>query len=162
MEAIDFENTKFLSKWQFKKLVKGYISEMCRDELLEESKKYKKINHESLRREEFTRKQYFQELNLSQVRDRLRLRSQMFGDFRGSFPSKFRRQGITLKCKLCENVMSPSEVLNITSDENTETQTHFLELCPLVSDIKDMYNTNTDAGLIQFFRAVNERRAEID
>ena len=58
--------------------------------------------------------------------------------------------------------MSPSEVLNITSDENTETQTHFLELCPLVSDIKDMYNTNTDAGLIQFFRAVNERRAEID
>ena len=113
-------------------------------------------------KEDFKRKDYFQELNLSQVRDRLRLRSQMFGDFRGSFPSKFRRQGITLKCKLCENVMNPSDILSVTSDENRETQTHFLELCPLVSDIKDMYDTSTDAGIIQFFRAVVERRAELD
>ena len=121
-----------------------------------------KLSHDSLATEEFKRKEYFQLLNLEQVRDRLKLRAQMFGNFKGSFPSKFRRQGTSLKCKLCETNTKSSSNCDITTEENIETQSHYLELCPLVSDLKELYNTESDVGIIEFFRAVVQRRAEIE
>ena len=160
LENINFETTKFLSKYQFRKVTKAYVTDLCKSELIQDSMKYKKISHESLSKEEFKRKDYFQQLSLGQARDRLRLRAQMFGDLKGSFPSKFRRQGTSLKCRLCEVQANPSIELNTTSEDSIETQNHFLELCPLVSDLKDIYDTETDLGLVQFFRAVLQRRAE--
>ena len=160
LEQIDFENTKSLSKWTFRKLVKKYVRDICKQELLEDCKKYKKLKYESLSREEFKRRDYFNELNLAQVRDRLRLRAEMFGDLKGSFPSKYRKIGVSLKCTLCTKLVNSSNNLDITSEQNTETQAHFLEFCPQVSDLKEQYNTRTDLGIIQFFKAVLERRAE--
>ena len=59
-------------------------------------------------------------------------------------------------------MLNSSGSLNVTSEENIETQTHFLDLCPLVSDLKDQYDTSTDLGLIAFFRSVMQRRADIE
>ena len=100
MENINFEATKSLSKWQFKKIVKEYITDLNVKELLTDSKKYKKVNSEKLSNEEFKKKDYISELNLAQVRDRFRLEAQMYGDLKGSFPSKFRRRGVSLKCEM--------------------------------------------------------------
>ena len=69
LDQINFETTKFMSKGQFRKQVKSYVNDICRNELLEEAKKYKKLNHVSLANEEFKRKEYFHQLNLDQVRD---------------------------------------------------------------------------------------------
>ena len=85
----------------------------------------------------------------------------MFGEFKGSFPSKFRRQGISFKCEMCKHVLESNTTLDDTSVENMETQKHFLEFCPLVTDIKAQYNTDTDLGIISFFTAVLERRSEL-
>ena len=159
---MNFEQTKYLSKWKFKKLVRDYTRNLCKQELLEDSRKYKKLRYETLALEDFRKKDYFNELNIGQVRDRLRLRAEMFGDFRGSFPTKYRRRGESLKCSLCMNMLNSSGSLNVTSEENIETQTHFLDLCPLVSDLKDQYYTSSDLGLIAFFLSVMQRRADID
>ena len=122
----------------------------------EDSKRYKRVDHNELEKEEFVRKDYFSNLSLDQVRDRFCLEAQMFGDFKGSFPSKFRRRGKSLKCELCKNILSTNTSLDDTSEENTENQQHFLKICPAVRDIKSQYDTNSDLGMIQFFTAVVE------
>ena len=105
--------------------------------------------------------QYFYELNLEQIRDRFRIQSEMYGDFKGSFPTKYRKQGISLKCDLCKQLFDDSTNSNDTLTEFIESPTHYLEFCPLVSDIKEQHDTDTDLGIIQFFRAVMERRSEM-
>ena len=151
-----------MSKWQFRKIVKGYITNLNKNELLEDSKRYMKVDHNELEKEEFVRKDYFSNLSLDQVRDRFRLEAQMFGDFKGSFPSKFRGRGESLKCELCKNILSTNTSLDDTSEENTESQKHFLKFCPAVRDIESQYDTNSDLGIVQFFRAVLERKGELD
>ena len=86
----------------------------------------------------------------------------MYGEFKGSFASKYRKQGVSLKCDMCKNVMSSNNTLDDTSEENIESPRHYLEYCPLVSDLKVMYDTESDLGLVQFFRSVLQRRGEID
>ena len=85
----------------------------------------------------------------------------MYGDLKGSFPRKYRKLGVSLKCELCEANSSTNSNLNVTSEMNMETPRHFLELCPLVSDLRTLYDTDTDLGLIEFFKSVMERRAEV-
>ena len=162
LEKIEFDSTKYLSKWQFKKVVEKYITKLNKEELLEDSLRYKKIDTELLANEEFKRKPYFNELNLSQVRDRFRIDSQMFGNFKASFPSQSRIRGESLKCELCKNICSSNTSLNNTSDDNMESQRHFLDICPQVRDIKSQYDTESDIGIIEFFTAIMRRKEELN
>ena len=136
------------------------MARLNREELLEDSKRYKKVSHDILSSEDLKRKPYFNELNIDQIRDRFRLQSQMYGEFKGSFPSYYRNRGISLKCDMCKYILESNTTLDITCEENMETQRHYLEFCPRVKDIKSQYDTNTDIGLISFFTAVLERRSE--
>ena len=43
-----------------------------------------------------------------------------------------------------------------------ESQSHFLEICPVFSDLRSEYDTDSDLGLIEFYRAVVARRIEDD
>ena len=86
----------------------------------------------------------------------------MFGEFKGSFPTKYRRKGLSLKCDLCKDIFNSSSNLDVTTEQTMESQEHYLEMCPAVSDLKEQYNTRTDLGLIGFFKAVLQRRAEKD
>ena len=104
------------------------------------------MDHDILASEDFKRKQYFHELNLHQVRDIFRIKSQMYGDFKGSFPSKFRTRGISLKCDLCKNILDSNTSLDDTSEQNMESQKHFLEVCPQVLDIRSQVNTDNILG----------------
>ena len=69
LDNINFDSTKYLSRYQFKKVVEEYIIKQNKDELVEDSRRYKKIDTDILANEEFKRKPYFNELNLSEVRD---------------------------------------------------------------------------------------------
>merc|ERR1711954_64804 len=84
----------------------------------------------------------------------------MYGNFKGSFTSQFRRQGKSLKCELCGDGSNPNSTLDTTSEYTIETPQHYLELCPLVSDLRSQYDTETDLGLVGFFRSVMQRRSE--
>ena len=86
----------------------------------------------------------------------------MYGDFKGSFTSKYRKRGVSLKCDICKNILSSNDSLDLTFEENIQSPQHYLEYCPVVSDLKELYNTESDLGLIQFFRAIMERRSELE
>ena len=111
---LDFHRNKNLSKWSWKKKVKGYIHDLCKAMLLQEIKGYKKISYEECSKEEFERKSYFRTLNLEQTRDRYRISSSMVKDIRGNFPSKYR--GESLRCQSCKN----NSMSNRDLDETTE------------------------------------------
>ena len=119
------------------------------------------MKYENLVKEDFKRKEYFYQLNLEQIRERFRLQTQMYGEFKGSFPSKYKKRGMSLKCEMCKNLLDSNTTLDVTSNENTESQAHYLEICPGVSDLREQYDTCTDLGLIHFFRLVLERRTDM-
>ena len=85
----------------WKKLVKEYIKKLNKTQLLEDIKKYKKLNHEEMCKEEFERKKYFQELNLEQVRMRMKVSSKVVPTVRSHFKRKYRNK--TLSCPSCKN-----------------------------------------------------------
>ena len=41
-----------------------------------------------------------------------------------------------------------------------DTQTYLLESCPAFSDLRERYDTDSDLGIVKFFKAVIERRSE--
>ena len=140
--------------------MKDYINNLNRNQLLEDSKRYKKVNYESLVNEDFKRKPYFSQLKLAEIRDRFRISSKMVEGIKANFPSKFRKSGESLKCTSCKNVLQSNHSLNNTTEENLESQSHFLEICPVFSDLRSQYDTNSDTGMVGFFKAVILRRVE--
>ena len=123
--------------------------------LLEQIKQYKKVSYEECSKEEFKRKPYFYTLNLNEIRYRFKIQSFMVESFKANFSSKFR--GESLACQYCNKV-------NRQTDEGTyepqDTQEHNLTECPAFRDLRSMYDTKTDRGLVQYFTAVVDRRKE--
>ena len=78
LQSLGVVDLKTISKGIWKKKVKSYVVELNRQELIEESKKYKKIDSESLKYEEFKRKDYFYSLRLEDVRLKLKLKAESF------------------------------------------------------------------------------------
>ena len=63
-----------------------------------------------------------------------------------NFPSKFRNKYPT--CSSCEQ------------PESTDSQRHLVSDCPALRDIREQYDTETDLGIVEFFRAVIDRRIQ--
>ena len=133
-------------------MVRGYVRQINRKVLLEEMKRYKKLNFSDCENEAFERKKYFYELDLEGVRSKFRIVNQMVETVRGNFPNKYRHS--TLQCQSCKD---------ITTDRQTEiqdSQAHLLQVCPAFSDLRGQFNLNSDAGIIGFFKAVIDHRIE--
>ena len=99
-------------------------------------------------------------MNLSQVRDGFRVSSKMVEGLKANFPSKYRNKKESLKCQSCKNILSSNHSRNETTSENIESQSHFLEICPVFSDLRSQYDTHSDLGLTEFFKAVVKRRID--
>ena len=113
---------------------------------------YKKLNYDECVRETFERKSYFFELDLEGVRTKFRIINQMLETVRGNFPNKYRNS--TLQCQSCKNIPTDSQT------ENCDTQAHLLQVCPAFSDMRGQFDLNSDAGIIEFFKAVIAYRIE--
>ena len=74
---------------------------------------------------------------------------------RANFPNKYKHE--SLECHHCRQN-------NTQTDEQTanplDSQSHLLESCPAYSDLRDQFDTETDLGIVHFFRAVMERRSK--
>ena len=66
--GLEIRDLQRISKWQMRKKVKEYISNRNRNQILEDVKKYKKMDYEKLVHEKFERKAYFLEQNLENSR----------------------------------------------------------------------------------------------
>ena len=149
LTQLNFQVNRHASKWQWKKLVRRYIEDLNRKSLLDDIKKYKKLDYNDCASEQFKRKQYFFEMNICDVRDRFRISSKMFGSIKGNFPQKYGRD--SLECVSCKH---------LNNSVKLDTQSHLIEFCPAFSDLRDKHDTKTDRGITEFFREVVKRRIE--
>ena len=156
LDKLNFEVNRSISKWSWKKLVKDYVRNKCRNELLESMKIYKKLDYEKSNNEEFKRKQYFYDLNLEQIRFRFKASSNMLESFKANFPSKYKNQ--SLRCKACTSDKQTNE----QTDQPRDTQDHNLTSCSAYYQLRQQYDLNTDIGIINSFKAVIKQRIETE
>ena len=132
--------------------VKKYIATKNRNELLTESKKYKKLNHDELAQENFERKPYFYELNLENLRIMFKIKSQVVPTIRKNFSRKYRDK--SLECPSCRN-LNPSP-----SIPAKDTQHHLITECPAFTDIRNEKDMGNDKDLAEFFKAIIQHRMD--
>ena len=124
-------------------------------QLLEDMKESKKIGDQQCVTEEYKRKDYFNELKLDEIRRRFRISSSMVEHVRGNFSNKYR--GESLSCQSC---LKRNKQANNCQNTPRDSQNHILNQCPSYDDLRLQYDTETDIGIVQFFKMVVERRIE--
>ena len=67
LENLNFEDMRHESKFIWKRVVRDYVNHRNVEELLEDSKKYKKVNYNELKDDEYGRKQYINDLDVPSV-----------------------------------------------------------------------------------------------
>ena len=180
LAKMNVESTRGYTKWKWKILVKKYVNQKNREEIIQKAKGYKKVSHEKYSTEQFERKEYFYKLNLESVRTKFRVENEMVATIRKNFTSKYRNS--TLSCPSCVNV-DPSSMWNgdntnsysnnTTSEQQNksnnnnpnymrpaDTQFHVLHECVAFEDLREKYDTKEDTQLVEFFKEVVKRRVK--
>ena len=155
-----------MSKLTFKKLVTKYITYKIHNELLESVKSYKQLNYTDLSKEEFKRKKYFSSLDLESGRMAFRVASKMIM-VPANFSSLYRRRGLSLTYPSCMG-MSRTETGRAEQNLNPPTlqpllsQSHLLNDCVAVSDIRAKCRLDDEDLIALFFLKVMSRNLEIE
>ena len=156
----------------------SYVQELNRIELLEEIKRYKKLEFEKMTKDEFKRKDYFSNLNLEDVRLKFKQTSKVIPTVRSHFKRKYKER--SLKCPSCkefrdettlqEELHSPSANIHPleslanqedeTSQKDMDTSFHLLYRCPAFREFRINKNFDNDQDLCDFLRQVIEYRME--
>ena len=126
------------------------------------ARNYKKIDLEEFQKDSFTRKEYFNSLNLNDIRYKCRIEMQMLPTIRKNQPSKYRKRNMSLSCPSCKYMTNDSNIQNTNNNTNKypDTQNHLLNQCVAFSHIRQEIDTQKDEGVIQFFKLVVETRIE--
>ena len=144
----------------WKRKVKEYVKELNKTKLLEESKKYKKIEYSKLVKDTYERKDYFKTLDLEDARLRFRISSNMVDSVRSNFPGKYRAKGKPLACPFCskepETNQGNSTVVDNSPRDNVD---HIMTECKVYEDMRANRDIMTsDSDLVAFFKEVIEYR----
>ena len=132
------------TKQQWKSAVNTAVDEMNHKELLMNIKPYKKLNYDELSKETYEIKEYVKNLPLPKARTRMRIRSMMLKTVKFNFQSDPAFTG--------ENWQFSCGKIN--------SQRHIQESCEPYYDLRELYDLDTDEGLVEYFDAVLQRRQE--
>ena len=120
-------------------------------ELLEDVKKYKKLNYEELSLESFERKSYLNNLSLENARMRYKISSCVIPTVRSHFSRKYRPT--SLSCPACRNSSSPPSTEPEDESSPRDTVSHILLACNEYNDLKwDDFDYSDDKMLAEIFR----------
>ena len=166
------EDLQSMNKYSFKRLVSKYINRKNHDELLESTKGYKKLNYNDLSKEEFGRKTYFSSMNLESARMAFRVSTKMIR-VPANFPSQYRRRGLPITCPSCTeltplpnhrpNMSVPvEEAVHDPNPPPVLSQSHLLNDCVAVSDIRAECSLDSVESISLFFQKVFARNLEIE
>ena len=160
---IGVNDIREVTKYHWKKKVKSYVAELNKRELLEDSKKYKKISYDEIKQETFERKKYFRSLDLEAARLRFRISSKMVEGIRSHFPRKYKSKGKNLLCPSCTNnskiIIENSN--DVVANAPRDDLTHIMTECVVYEEMranKDIMSSDSD--LVAFFREVTEHRLQ--
>merc|ERR1711954_125743 len=90
LASLGVSDLKSISKNMWRSKVKKYVTNLNRNQLLEDMKRYKKLNFEECEKEEFKRKEYFNTLDLEGVRLKIKLTSKAVPTLITHFKRKYR------------------------------------------------------------------------
>ena len=108
------------------------------DNILKEIKSYKKIDYNTLSREDFETKSYITEMLPSDARLRFKIASQMVPNIKMNFKNDPKFKSELYKCDLCQEL---------------DTQEH-LRVCKGYSHLRDGKDLMNDLDLVTFFKEV--------
>ena len=114
-------NTNDCSKLSWKRQVKSAIITKFEDEILEEMKHYKKIDHAKKSKEDFELKSYFKNMNLEQSRMKFAIETEMVDKVKFNFMSNSEYEKSNWACDYCmetKKVYKPDSIQHISECEN--------------------------------------------
>ena len=163
------------TKSQFKKMLRGKIYELNRNQILDWSKKYKKLDYNKICIEKFELKSYFKEMDIQQSRLNFKIRCYMTPTIRLNFKSdpKFKSEKWVCTDCVTEDVGSCDGILQTGSDQVIvemsskklrgfpDSQEHQMFHCQGNADLregKDIAGNEKDCVL--FFQQLIQRRLD--
>ena len=166
------QNYADMSKNQFRQTIKDILYNMNRNDLLEWTKKYKKVDYEKCEKEKFETKNYFKTMNIVQSRLYFKVLNFITPTIRANFKSdkKFRAEKfICIDCREEEQGRSdrasrePGEVSVEISTRRyrgyPDTQIHQTMFCRANSDLRVGKNIEeSEIDCVLFFQQLLERR----
>ena len=153
------DDIRTVSKGIWKSRVKKYIHDKQRKELLEDIKRYKKLNHEELSKDRFEQKTFLKTLSLENSRMRYKVLSNVIPTVRSHFSRKYKSRSLT--CPGCTPLTTTSTPVSSDTQEPKDTADHIALVCEAYTDLKDDdFDPDDDKMLSEFFRKVVQRRIE--
>ena len=135
-----------------RKLIKDRIISENKKELVLAMHKYKKIDYRKYESRPFKMSEYFNTLNISDSRMKLRYELSMIQTVRNNFRSVKTFKQVNYQCIDCEN----EGILNIT-----DSQQHLISsACSANSDLRQGRDFSKDEDICSYFRALINRRKE--
>ena len=142
------------SSLEWKRFVKAKIQELNREDLKEQSKPYKKINHGQSTDDQFGRMEYISKLNISEARTKFKLNTRMTPSIKMNFPSDsaFAKQFWT--CPGCTDGVMDELLVG-----SRDTQQHVL-ICPGYAQLREDLDLKEDKDLVHYFTQVIKIRMD--
>ena len=142
---------KKYSKWAWKKTISKAIFEENKRQLLESSKKYKKINYEELKLEEFGLKNYFRTLTLTEARVKFAVITQQLRSVRMNQMNNADYARLSWCCVHCA----------LAGQLSPDSQAH-ITWCPSYQYLREGKNLQDDKDLVAYFRSVLQLRDALE
>ena len=83
----------------------------------------------------------------------------MVNNIKGNFKDKYRKRNTSITCPSCKPE-NGSNTDDLITEKPQDTQNHLLETCVAFKELRESIDTNTDSGLVSFFREVVKRRID--
>ena len=145
------------TKLQWKRLIKGKIAEMNKDDILHQIRSsYTTLNYEQYAKDTFKRKSYLAALNISEARMRFKINAGMTPTVKMNFPSDVGFANQLWTCAGCTDGEIGGEVAGCR-----DTQQHVL-ICPGYAELRQDKNLDDDRDLVHYFSQVIKRRLASD
>ena len=100
-------------------------------------------------------------MDLQTVRMRVHIAMGMVNNIKGNFKDKYRKRNTSITCPSCKPE-NGSNTDDLITEKPQDTQNHLLETCVAFKELRESIDTNTDSGLVSFFREVVKRRIEAE
>ena len=142
------------SPYQWKRLVKTNILKLNKILIIEraEKQKYKKVNLDRLKEDDFDRKLYLSSMNVHDARMRFKLASKMFPTVQMNFQSDRKFMAELWSCAGCT---APGD-----ADGFRDSQEHLL-ICESYKIYREGKDLDTDEGLVSYFKEVLNSRLNL-
>ena len=157
------------TKYQWKKKMKYHFNLRNKNQLIEMSRKYKKINSDELSKEDFKMKPYFRSLNIQQARLQFKINSKMTPKVASNFHRDQKYRAIDYLCVGC-SVARGSQEASVGGagkgegggsklNKSIDCEDHIIR-CLSYLDLRQNLDLDVQSDMLKYFQLVIDRRTQ--